>query len=103
MGYPLPFLANNITLVDTPGVADLDETRCDVTYKILPEANAVIFLLDANTPLTQSERDFLVDRLLPQGVDNILFLLNKYDLLMKEEDEAFRRCRGSFEVYSYRR
>lgn len=86
MGYPLPFLANNITLVDTPGVADLDETRCDVTYKILPEANAVIFLLDANTPLTQSERDFLVDRLLPQGVDNILFLLNKYDFIDEEED-----------------
>lgn len=89
MGYPLPFLANNITLVDTPGVADLDETRCDVTYKILPEANAVIFLLDANTPLTQSERDFLVDRLLPQGVDNILFLLNKYDFIDEEEDEGF--------------
>lgn len=88
MGYPLPFLANNITLVDTPGVADLDETRCDVTYKILPEANAVIFLLDANTPLTQSERDFLVDRLLPQGVDNILFLLNKYDFIDEEEDEG---------------
>lgn len=89
MGYPLPFLANNITLVDTPGVADLDETRCDVTYKILPEANAVIFLLDANTPLTQSERDFLVDRLLPQGVDNILFLLNKYDFIDEEEDAGF--------------
>lgn len=89
MGYPLPFLENNITLVDTPGVADLDETRCDVTYKILPEANAVIFLLDANTPLTQSERDFLVDRLLPQGVDNILFLLNKYDFIDEEEDEGF--------------
>lgn len=89
MGYPLPFLENNITLVDTPGVADLDETRCDVTYKILPEANAVIFLLDANTPLTQSERDFLVDRLLPQGVDNILFILNKYDFIDEEEDEGF--------------
>ena len=89
MGYPLPFLQDKITLVDTPGVADLDETRCDVTYQILPQANAVIFLLDSNTPLTQSERDFLVDRLIPQGVDNILFLLNKYDFIDEEEDEGF--------------
>lgn len=89
MGYPLPFLQDRITLVDTPGVADLDETRCDVTYQIIPQANAVIFLLDSNTPLTQSERDFLVDRLIPQGVDNILFLLNKYDFIDEEEDEEF--------------
>ena len=89
MGYPLPFLQDKITLVDTPGVADLDETRCDVTYQIIPQANAVIFLLDANTPLTQSERDFLVDRLIPQGIDNILFLLNKYDFIDEEEDEGF--------------
>ena len=89
MGYPLPFLQDKITLVDTPGVADLDETRCDVTYQIIPQANAVIFLLDANTPLTQSEKDFLVDRLIPQGIDNILFLLNKYDFIDEEEDEGF--------------
>lgn len=89
MGYPLPFLQDKITLVDTPGVADLDETRCDITYQIIPQANAVIFLLDANTPLTQSEKDFLVDRLIPQGIDNILFLLNKYDFIDEEEDEGF--------------
>lgn len=89
MGYPLPFLQDKITLVDTPGVADLDETRCDITYQIIPQANAVIFLLDANIPLTQSEKDFLVDRLIPQGIDNILFLLNKYDFIDEEEDEGF--------------
>lgn len=89
IGYPVSFLENKITLVDTPGVADLDDTRCDVTYNILPTANAVIFVLDANTPLTNSECEFITERVLPLGVNNILFLLNKYDFVDEEEDDDF--------------
>ncbi|MBS6121854.1 dynamin family protein [Veillonella sp.] len=89
IGYPLSFLKDKISLIDTPGVADLDEIRCDITYDILPRANAVIIVLDANTPLTQSEKDFLLDKILPLGVSNIIFLLNKYDFIDDEEDEGF--------------
>ena len=65
----------------------MDETRCDVTYGIIPIANAIIFLMDANTPFTKSERDFIVERLIPQGVDDILFILNKYDCVDEEEED----------------
>ena len=87
IGYPLDLLENRIVLVDTPGVSDMDEQRCDVTYQFLPTANAVIFLLDANSPLKKTEHDFIVNRILPLGVSNILFLLNKYDDFDDEEED----------------
>ncbi len=87
IGYPSELLKNRVILVDTPGVSDLDEQRCDVTYEFIPKANAVIFLLDANSPLKKTEKDFIEERLLPQNISNILFLLNKYDSVDEEEDE----------------
>ena len=32
IGYPLDILKNRIVLVDTPGVSDLNQQRCDITY-----------------------------------------------------------------------
>lgn len=87
IGYPSPLLKNRVILVDTPGVSDLDEQRCDVTYEFIPKANAVLFLLDANSPLKKTEKDFIEERLLPQGIHNIMFLLNKYDVVDDEEEE----------------
>ncbi len=87
IGYPLDLLKNRVVLVDTPGVSDMDEQRCDVTYQFIPKANAVLFLLDANSPLKKTERDFIEQRLLPLGIDNIMFLLNKYDCVDDEEEE----------------
>ncbi len=89
IGYPIELLKNHIVLVDTPGVADLDDLRADVTYSFLPAANAVIFLLDANTPLTKTEKDFIESKIIPQGIQQIIFLVNKYDEVDEEEDEDF--------------
>ncbi|MDY3973107.1 MAG: dynamin family protein [Veillonella caviae] len=103
VGYPLDLLAPKICLVDTPGVADLDESRTDITYGYVPTANAVIFLLDANTPLTKTEKDFIESHILPQGLSDILFIVNKYDHVDEEEDEDFlddlkRRIRQAFSM-----
>lgn len=87
IGYPSQLLKNRVILVDTPGVSDLDEQRCEVTYEFIPKANAVLFLLDANAPLKKTEKDFIEERLLPQGIHNIMFLLNKYDAVDEEEEE----------------
>lgn len=89
IGYPFKLLNNNVVIVDTPGVSDLNEQRCDVTYNFIPKANAVLFLLDANSPLKKSEKDFIEEKLLAQGIDNIIFLVNKYDNVDEEEDEDF--------------
>lgn len=89
IGYPCDLLKNRIVLVDTPGVSDLNEQRSEVTYQFIPKANAVLFVLDANAPLKKTEKDFIDERLLPIGVNNILFIINKYDAVDEDEEEAF--------------
>lgn len=86
IGYPLDLLKNRIVLVDTPGVSDLNQQRCDITYQFLPKANAVIFLLDANSPLKKSVKEFIEIELFPLGIRDIIFLANKYDCIDEEED-----------------
>ena len=89
IGYPFKILENNIIIVDTPGVSDLNEQRCEVTYNFIPKANAVVFLLDANSPLKKTEMEFIEEKLLAQGIDNILFVVNKYDGVDEDEEEEF--------------
>lgn len=86
IGYPADVLRNHTVIVDTPGVSDINEQRCEVTYRFIPKANAVLFLLDANSPLKKTEKDFIDERLLPLGIDNIIFVLNKYDQVDEEEE-----------------
>ena len=64
LGYPSELLVNNVVLVDTPGVNDLNEQRAEVTYGYVPRADAVVFLLDAGQALKDSEREFLRSRVL---------------------------------------
>ena len=86
IGYPADILKNRLVIVDTPGVSDINEQRCEVTYRFIPKANAVLFLLDANSPLKKSEKDFIEQRLLPLGINNIVFVVNKYDAVDDEEE-----------------
>lgn len=45
IGYPLDLLKNRIVLVDTPGVSDLNQQRCDITYQFLPKLMRSYFYL----------------------------------------------------------
>ena len=83
--YPCELLKDNVTLVDTPGVNDLNEQRADITYDYLPRADAVIFLLDASQALKESEREFLSGYVLKTLQDRLVFVLGKADLLSEKE------------------
>ncbi len=61
--HPCPLLAPGICLVDTPGVNDPDEHRMTVTYGFIPNADAVVFVMDVTQPFTASERRFLEEPL----------------------------------------
>ena len=82
---PLPLLENRLTLVDTPGVNDINEQRAEITYGYLPRADAAVFLLDATQILTASERQFLEERILRSTRDRLLFVVAKADLLSEAE------------------
>ena len=88
LGYPSDLLKNNVVLVDTPGVNDLNEQRAEVTYGYVPRADAVVFLLDAGQALKDSEREFLRSRVLEGARDRLIFVLGKMDMLSSDERTA---------------
>jgi ribosome biogenesis GTPase A len=88
LGFPSDLLRNNVVLVDTPGVNDLNEQRAEVTYGYVPRADAVVFLLDAGQALKDSEREFLRSRVLESARDRLIFVLGKMDMLSPDERTA---------------
>lgn len=88
LGFPSEMLQNNVVLVDTPGVNDLNEQRAEVTYGYVPRADAVVFLLDAGQALKDSEREFLRSRVLENARDRLIFVLGKMDMLSPDERVA---------------
>jgi small GTP-binding protein len=79
--HPAGILQNRLTIVDTPGVNDINEQRAEITYGYVPRADAVVFLLDATQILTASERQFLEERILRSARDRLIFVIAKSDLL----------------------
>ena len=101
VGYPAEILKNNIVIVDTPGVSDINEHRVQVTYDFIPRADAVIFLLDATSPLKRTEKEFIDEHLIKLGIDRVLFIANKFDNIDEEDEEEViedieKRLRNSF-------
>ncbi|HHH10811.1 MAG TPA: hypothetical protein ENK23_01880, partial [Sorangium sp.] len=94
VGYPAELLRDRIVLVDTPGVNDLCLQRADITYKYIPRADAVLFVIDAGQPLKESERVFLKEKLIAQSRDKIVFVVTKADIWSDDErDEALEYVR----------
>jgi small GTP-binding protein len=87
LGYPSPLLENRVVLVDTPGVNDLSLQRADITYSYIPRSDAVLFLLDAGQLLKESERVFLLEKLIGKSRDKIVFVVNKADIWSADERE----------------
>jgi len=81
--YPSEYLKDGLRLIDTPGVGSVYQHNTDVAYEYLPKADAAVFLLSVDQPLSKAELDFLKD--VNQYSDRIFFLLNKADYLKSEE------------------
>lgn len=86
IGMPADILKNNVVLIDTPGVDDLNKQRVDVTYNFIPRADAVIFLLDSTNAVRRTEKEFLENNILKEGIDKILFVANFIDEIDEDED-----------------
>ena len=81
--YPSPWLRGGVRLIDTPGVGSVYQKNTDVAHRFLPKADAVLFLLSVDQPISQAECEFLAS--VREHSDKILFILNKTDLLSETE------------------
>lgn len=82
--YPSPFLRDGLCLVDTPGTGSTYLHNDETAYSFLEHADAVIFMLSADPPVSRAELDFL--RHVRSNVRKIFFVQNKIDYL--DEGEA---------------
>ncbi len=90
--YPSPYLKNHVQLIDTPGVASIHSHNTETTYGYLPKADAAIFLVSVDPPLTEAEFHFLND--LKGYAARIFFVQNKIDTVSETdrlESLAFTR------------
>jgi len=89
LSWPLPLLHNGVMVLDTPGLDD-DEARTERTLASLPEADAVIVVLNATRFLSDLERRTIRRHLLPLGLTNLFFPVTMVDLLDALSDDPAR-------------
>ena len=86
--YPSPFLEKGMLLVDTPGVGSTFLHNTETTYEFLDHLDAALFLMSADVPISQVEKELLDT--IKGSTQKIFFVLNKIDNLNPEE------IRGNF-------
>ncbi|MFD1774998.1 dynamin family protein [Paenibacillus rhizophilus] len=83
-----PFMNKDVMLVDTPGVGDLNKHRAEITYRFIPRADVLIFMLDMTAPFRRSEQEFIEQHLLNKGTDHILYVANFADRIDEGEMDS---------------
>lgn len=81
INYPCALCRDAVSIIDTPGTNDLDQAREEITYKYIPNADAVLFVLSAASPATASELEFLRDRVMAADLGKIFMVMNFADTL----------------------
>lgn len=81
--YPCELLRDGAQFVDTPGVGSVFEHNTLTAYDYIPRADAVLFLITADPPISREEMNFLTD--VREHAGKIFFLKNKIDHLSHDE------------------
>ena len=73
-----PLLARGLVLVDTPGVGGLEAGHTEVTLATLRRADALVFVVDPDSPLRTPELRFLERA--TERIATVVFVMTKIDL-----------------------
>ena len=89
--YPTKFCKNGCIITDTPGVNDLNDQNIVITEKYIPQADAVIFMMDPDQVLTESEKYFIKNKILKNDINKIFFIVNKFDTINESGINNFKK------------
>lgn len=81
--YPSLYLKGGVQIIDTPGVGSVYEHNTDIAYKFVPQADAGIFVVTADPPISESELQFLNS--IKDYLGKIIFVQNKIDQVSANE------------------
>jgi len=91
ISFPHPLLKEGLTILDTPGLNAMG-TEPELTLNMLPSAQAVVFVLAADTGVTKSDMEMWQHYVQPLGGEaqtGRIVVLNKIDTLWDElKDET---------------
>lgn len=79
-------LLKEITIVDTPGIGDIFKEYDEQVSEYLKNADALIYVVGAKSPLSQTEQSFISAAVIPQSFSRIFVVLNMIDALQEKED-----------------
>jgi hypothetical protein len=90
VNYPHPLLKRGLTILDTPGLNALG-SEPELTLNMLPNAQAIVFLIAADTGVTKSDMGIWTDHIAKTSKQGRAVVLNKIDafwddLLSSDED-----------------
>ena len=83
--YDTEFCKNNVDIIDTPGLND-DDQMTNVTMSIIPKIDAAVFVISANSPFSQFEKEFLEKKMLTSDVGRIIFVVNCFGTFTQEDE-----------------
>jgi hypothetical protein len=80
VNFAHPLLDQGLTILDTPGLNAVG-AEPELTLSLIPSANAVVFVLGADTGVTRSDLDIWKRHIAPTSGSQTLVALNKVDAL----------------------
>src|SRR5215216_1853474 len=80
---PIKFLPAGVSILDTPGLGALYAGHALITHRFVPEADAVIFVLESGQPVVADDIKFIEEIL--TVTNNIFFVQTKIDQYSKED------------------
>ncbi|MBI2903510.1 MAG: dynamin family protein, partial [Candidatus Methylomirabilis oxyfera] len=90
--FPAAALRDGTMITDTPGIASTFEQNTRAAMEYVPQADAAIFLVNADPPISEAERMFLKE--VRPYLAKLFFVQNKIDQVSPEDQEeslAFTR------------
>jgi GTP-binding protein EngB required for normal cell division len=85
---PIKFLPAGVSILDTPGLGALYAGHALITHRFVPEADAVIFVLESGQPMVADDLKF-VEQILTV-TRNIFFVQTKIDQYHKEDWQSIQ-------------
>ena len=86
---PIRFLPKGVSILDTPGLGALYAGHAQITHRFVPEADAVIFVLESGQPVVEDDLKFIEEIL--TVTRNIFFVQTKIDQYTKEDWQSIQR------------
>ena len=86
---PVRFLPPEVSILDTPGLGGLYELHAEITQRFIPQADAVVFVLDSTRPIIDEELKYLEEIL--KKTRSVFFIQTKIDSFRTQQWQDVQR------------